>query len=142
MVVDFNDWRVQRYLEWLCTIADDRTPRTQAELIEELGWPKTKPTQLKNDPTFLAEWERRYRKTVGSPEKAQLVVTRLFETATDRSDPRQVPAARAWLEAVDAVKPRKVDVTVSKATRDLTEEELNTLLAEEASREIQRRASD
>lgn len=142
MVVDFNDWRVQRFLEWLCTIAEDREPKTQKDLCEELGWVKQRAADMKNDPDFLAAWEHRYRKTVGSPEKAQLVVTRLFETATDRTDPRQVPAARAWMEAVDAVRPKRVDVTVSKAAKDLSEEELNAILAEEASRELNRRARD
>jgi hypothetical protein len=142
MVVDFNDWRVQRFLEWLCTIAEDREPKTQGALCEELGWVKQRAVDMKNDPDFLAAWEHRYRKTVGSPEKAQLVVTRLFETATDRTDPRQVPAARAWMEAVDAVRPKRVDVTVSKAAKDLSEEELNAILAEEASRELNRRARD
>jgi hypothetical protein len=136
-----DDWRRQRLLEWLCTIIPDRMPGTQAELAEELGIANTTITSLKKDPEFLADWEALYRSTVGSPEKAQLVVERLHETATDRTDPRQVQAARAYLEAIDAVKPRKIDVTVSKNTRDLTDAELSALLAEEAAREMDRRGS-
>jgi hypothetical protein len=139
--MDLNDWRVKRAIDWLCTIADDREPPTQTAFCEEVGWGKETFRKLKNDPEFLAAWEHQYRKTVGSPEKAQLVVTRLFETATDRTDPRQVPAARAWLEAVDQVKPRKLDVTVSKSTKDLSDAELNELLATEAAREMDRRGN-
>ena len=136
-----DDWRRARLLEWLCTIIPDRMPGTQAELAEELGVNSNTISNWKKDPEFLAEWEALYRSTVGSPEKAQLVVERLHETATDRTDPRQVQAARAYLEAIDAVKPRKIDVTVSKNTRDLTDAELSALLAEEAAREMDRRGS-
>lgn len=141
MAVDLGDWRVKRFLDWLCTITEDREPRLQKDLATELGWPAQRCVDLKNDPTFLAAWEHQYRKTIGSPEKMQLVVTRLFETATDRSDPRQVPAARAWIEAVDGVKPKKMEVTVNKAAKDLTDAELASLLAEEASKELDRRAN-
>ena len=37
---------------------------------------------------LLIEWERRYRKTVGSPEKQHQVLEALHATATDRTDPR------------------------------------------------------
>ena len=88
--------------------------------------------RLKADATFLAEWEVLYRKTVGSPEKAQRVVQRLYETAEDRTDPRQVPAAKAYLEAIDAIKPKKVEVTVNKAAKELSDEDLYRILAERA----------
>jgi len=137
----FNDFRVQRFLEWLTTIVADRQPPTQAELADEIGASRTTLTQWKNDPDFLAEWERRYRKTVGSPEKAQAVLNTLFETATDRTDPRLVPAARAYLEAIDVVKPKKLDVTVTKgAAKELSDEELMALLAERAEQELSQRS--
>ena len=88
---------------------------------------------------LLIEWERRYRKTVGSPEKQHQVLEALHATATDRTDPRMVPAARAYLEAVDAIKPLKIDVTVNKDAKLLSDDELNSLLSYEAEREVQRR---
>lgn len=137
---NFNDFRVQKFLDWLLTPPADRHPSSQAAFAEELGIDRNLTSQWKNDPDFLAEWERRYRKTVGSPEKAQAVLTALFDTATDRTDPRQVPAARAYLEAIDVVKPRKVDVTVVKgAAKDLSDEELIALLAEHAQAELEHR---
>jgi len=132
-----NDFRVQRFLDWLLTAPADRVPSTQGDLSEELGLHRNQLSQWKNDPDFLAEWERQYRKTVGSPEKAKAVLDSLFETATDRTDPRQVPAARAYLEAIDAVKPKRVEMTVVKgAAKELSDDDLMSMLAERAEAEL------
>jgi transcriptional regulator with XRE-family HTH domain len=137
---NFNDFRVQRFLEWLLTAPTDRWPSQQKELAEELGIDRNLLSQWKNDPDFLAEWERRYRKTVGSPERAKGVLDALFDTAVDRTDPRQVPAARAYLEAIDVMKPKRMDVTVVKgAAKDLSDDELLALLAERAETELAQR---
>ena len=138
---NLNDFRVLRVLEWLLTPLAERVPPHQSELADELGISRNLIAQWKNDPDFLAEWERLYRKTIGSPEKAQAVLTALFDTATDRTDPRQVPAARAYLEALDVIKPKRLDVTVTKgAAKDLTDEELMAMLAERAEQELAQRA--
>ena len=137
MQVNPNDFRVQRLLEWLCTTPAEREPRTQAELAEELGQTASQISALKNDGTFLRLWEDRYRKLVGNPGKIQEVLHALQETAADRTDPRQVPAARAYLEALDVMKPRKVDVTVtSTATKALTDEQLTEMIAARAAQEL------
>ena len=138
---NLNDVRVQRLFEWLLTPSVERVPPYQGELAEELGVAKTTITAWKNDPDFLHEWERLYRKTVGSPERQKSVLDSLFETATDRTDPRQVPAARAYLEAIDAIKPKRLDVTVTKgAAKDLSDDELMALLAEQAEAELAQRS--
>ena len=138
---NFNDFRVQRFFEWLLTPPTDRYPTTQKDLAAELAIDRDVLTSWKNDPDFLAEWERRYRKTVGSPERAKSVLDALHETAVDRTDPRQVPAARAYLEAIDVMKPKRLDVTVTKgAAKELTDDELIALLAERAESELANRA--
>jgi transcriptional regulator with XRE-family HTH domain len=138
---NFNDFRVQRFFEWLLTAPTDRYPTTQAELAEELSIDRNLLSQWKNDPDFLAEWERRYRKSVGSPEKAKGVLDALYDTAVDRTDPRQVPAARAYLEAIDVMKPKRLDVTVVKgAAKELSDDELMAMLAERAEAELAARS--
>ena len=138
--VDMSDFRVQRFLDWLVTVPDERDPPTQEALAVEMGLTKNTIGAWKRDADFLVEWERRYRKKVGSPEKQQQVLEALHQTATDRTDPRQVPAARAYLEAVDAIKPKKVDVTVqTKPAKDLSNDDLAMLLAEAALLETERR---
>jgi hypothetical protein len=136
---DLNDHRVHALLEWLCTPPGERDPSTQIGLAAVLGVSPTTLTDWKADRGFIEAWEQRYRKVVGSPEKAQEVINKLHETATDRTDPRQVPAARAYLEAIDAIKPKKVDVTVTRSTKDLSDDELMTILAERAAKELEER---
>lgn len=137
--IPITDWRKQRYLEWLCTIKDDRDPPTNIALAVELGVSNSTLTAWKNDREFLEEWHRRYRKTVGSPERMQLVLERLFETATDRTDPRQVQAAKEYRMAVEGVAPQRVDINVTNA-RDLSDEALAELIAETAAKEANERA--
>ncbi|HZY07703.1 MAG TPA: hypothetical protein VFE69_08160, partial [Ilumatobacteraceae bacterium] len=92
---------------------------------------------LKNDGAFLRLWEDRYRRVVGNPGKVQEVLQSLQETAADRTDPRQVQAARAYLEALDVMKPKRVDVTVtSTAAKQLTDEQLTEMIAARAAQEL------
>ena len=138
---NFNDFRVQQFFDWLLTPPAERMPSNQGDFAEQLGLHRNVLAQWKNDPDFLAEWERRYRKTVGSPEKAKGVLDALYETAVDRTDPRQVPAARAYLEAIDVMKPKRVEMTVVKgAAKELSDEELLAMLAERAEAELAARA--
>jgi hypothetical protein len=137
MQVNPNDFRIQRVLEWLCTPPGEREPRTQNELAEELGQGQGWISSLKSDGNFLRLWEDRYRKVVGNPGKVQEVLTALHETAADRTDPRQVQAARAYLEALDGMKPKKLDVTVTNASaKALTDEQLTEMIAARAAQEL------
>lgn len=132
-----NDWRRQHFIEWLCTPPGARDPLTYKDLATKLGLGEQTLYRWKRDATFLTEWEQQYRKVVGSPEKAQEVVERLHETAVDRTDPRQVQAAKAYLEAIDAIRPKKVDVTVTRGVaKDLPDDELLAILAERAEQEL------
>ena len=136
-----NDWRRQHFLDWLCTVPDQRDPSNMKALAEKLGLSDRELYRWKKDATFLGDWEIQYRKVVGSPEKAQEVIERLHETAVDRTDPRQVPAAKAYLEAIDAIKPKKVDVTVNRLDpKDLPDEKLYAILAERAEQELRDRS--
>lgn len=137
---DLSDWKVKAFLEWLTTVPDQREPSTQKAWAETVGAPTEYLSEWKRDPDFLVEWERMYRRKVGSPEKQQAVLDALHATATDRTDPRQVPAARAYLEAIDAIKPKKMDVSVTtKPARDLSDADITLLIAEAATLEAERR---
>jgi len=132
------DWRRERFLEWLCTAPQDRMPTTQYELADELGCERNMLTSWKKDAEFLALWEKRYRQTIGSPERAGQVMQSLYETAIDRTDPRQVQAAKAYMDQIESAKPQKLDVTVTsgKAAKDLSDDELFAMLAKRAEAEI------
>jgi hypothetical protein len=138
--IEPNDWRRQHFLDWLCCIAEDRDPPTMKALAEKLALSYETLNRWKKDADFLTDWESQYRQTVGSPEKAQRVVEKLYETAEDRTDPRQVSAAKAYLEAIDAIKPKRVEVTVNKAAKDLSDDDLYRILAERAEQELKQRS--
>lgn len=135
-----DDWRRQHFLDWLVTPPELRDPTTMKSLAEKLALSTQTLTRWKTDSGFLADWEVLYRKTVGSPEKAQRIVERLFETADDRTDPRHVSAAKAYLEAIDAIRPKKVEVTVNKAAKELSDDDLYRILAERAELELRERS--
>lgn len=135
-----NDWRRQHFLDWLCTPPANRDPHSMKALAESFGLSEQTLIRWKRDSDFLVDWEQQYRKVVGDPEKAQRIMDKLFETAEDRTDPRQVQAAKAYLEAIEVIKPKKVEVTVNKAARDLSDEDLYAILAERAAQELADRA--
>ena len=132
-----NDWRRQHFLDWLCTPPANREPPTMKALAEKLTLSYETLNRWRRDTDFLEDWEQQYRKVVGSPEKAQAIVERLWETADDRTDPRHVQAAKAYLEAIDAIRPKQIDVTVTRGhAKDLSDEQLYTILAERAAQEL------
>ena len=132
-----TDFRKQRLLEWLLTPVAEREPSALYELAEEVGMTRRQLTQWKSEPDFLEEWERQYRHTVGNPERKQAVIDTLYRTATDQDDPKHVMAASRYLEAVDAIAPQKVDITVKggKVT-ELSNEQLQELMAQYAASEL------
>jgi hypothetical protein len=136
--VPITDWRKQELLQWLCTLPNDRDPSTAKEMAERLGISAQTMRNWKDDAEFLEAWQYLYRRTIGSPERMQLVLERLFETATDRTDPRQVPAAREYRIAVEGVAPTKVEMTVRSA-KDLSDEDLEAMMAAAARSELERR---
>lgn len=135
------DFRADAYIDWLCTPMKDRQPRTQKEFAASLNLDPGQLIRFRKDPEFLRKWEVRYRQTVGSLERQQEVLNALHRAATDLDDPRMVSAAKAYLEAVDAIKPRKLDVTVTpgKAASQLSDDELYDLLAVRAAKELEQR---
>jgi hypothetical protein len=137
------EWRHQEYLDWLLTPPGSRDPATKQEMADKIGVNIKTLQGWQREADFLDAWEKQYRKVVGSPEKAHQVLEALHETATDRTDPRQVPAARAYLEAIDAIKPKKLDVTVMQTdAKGLTDEQLLSILAQRAATEIENREMD
>ena|SRR6188768_1738679 len=134
---NLNDPRVLRFLDWLCTIPADRTPHSQNALAAELDLSQSTLSHWKDDADFLHEWERRYLRTIGSVGRQQEILQALFETATDRTDPRQVLAAKTYLDVIGKAKPQQARVT--KNAQELTDAQLYEVLAERAEQAISER---
>ena len=90
----------------------------------------------------MLAWESHYLATIGSPERKQNLLDTLYRTGQDGDDPRHVQAAKTYMEIVDGLKPQKVEVTLHRPAKDLTDEELNALGSMFAERERLARERD
>jgi len=130
-----NDWRVERYIEWLCTPPVQRDPSSTEEFAKSIELTATILRRWRSDDDFVKAWERQYRKTVGNPARIMAVMEALVETASDRTDPRMVPAAKVYLEAVGKLRPQAEQIQ-AKDVRKMSDDELFKILADRAEQAI------
>lgn len=139
-IIPIDDFRKQRFLDWLCTPIAEREPSTMEELAGELSLTRRTLTNWKKDDEFLKHWEQRHRATIGNPERINEVLNTLYRTATDPDDPKHVSAAKEFLGFVEGTRPQKVDVTVTNQdVSKLSTDELIALAAKRAASELDRR---
>lgn len=134
-----GDWRIQAYINWLCTPTKERDPRTQTDFAKSLGLDRQTLNDWQNDATFLAEWERYYLKTIGNPGRKSQIMDTLFKTATDGDDPKHVAAAKEYFAIEGSLRPQALQVSVRRDPSSLSDEEIAGLLAEHAENEQNRR---
>lgn len=125
----------QVFIEWLCLPKRERDPATQEELAKRLRLGTGTLTRWKNDSKFVERWEQHYMATIGSPERKQNLLDTLYKTGTDNDDPRHVQAAKTYMEIVEGLKPQKLELTVTRPAKDLSDEELDAIAAQFAARE-------
>jgi transcriptional regulator with XRE-family HTH domain len=125
----------QIIIEWLCLPKRERDPATQQELAKRLRISNATITKWKSDPKFIEKWDQHYLTTIGSPERKQALLDTLYRTGTDADDPRHVQAAAKYMEIVDGLKPQKLDITVHRPAKDLSDEELDQIAAQYVARE-------
>lgn len=118
-------------MEWLTTAPSVREPNSRAKLAAELGVDTRTLRYWQAQPIFREDWEAAAQEVMRSPERTQAVLNELYRTATDPSAKNQVQAARLYLEATDAIRPKPIEVKVTKPT-ELSDQELDALLAEGA----------
>ena len=139
-VVPITDFRKQAFLEWLCTPVRERDPKTMADLAEQLQLTRRTLTNWKtDDKEFIEEWEKRYLRTIGNPERKAKIMDTLLATATDADDPKHVQAAKTYFEIEGSVKPAKMQVEVRKEASELTDAELAQLISLKAEAELRGR---
>lgn len=128
------DSRQLQYLEWLVTPSPERVPRTQAEMARQLQVDPTTLRRWEKKPTFKKEWDNRVNEIQGSPERTQRLLDALYTKALE-GDNR---AAQLYLQATNRlVAPTPVSQTTTAS--ELSDEELDKLLASLAEREQSKR---
>lgn len=113
------------YVQWLVTPASEREPQTKSALAEQLGvtlrtlnyWEKT-PFVVKR----VSQETRNHAKVVN----ASTVLDALYTTATDTDSPRQVSAAKVYLDYID----KGVEEITAEELKDMPAEELAQMLAD------------
>lgn len=136
-----NDFRKQELIKWLCTPIKARSPRSEQQLAQQIGVTLRTLRTWKNQDEFLRAWEIHYLRTIGSPERRQEIMDTLYMTATDNDDPKHVQAAKTYNDILNSLQPQRIEVTVSGKPSELTEEQLNELLAVKAAGELATRGN-
>ena len=132
----------ERFIHWLLQPKSEREPPLQQDLARELGLARETLTHWKSDTDFLEAWNARYLRTIGSPDSKMKIMNTLLQTATDPDDPKHVQAGKAFFEIEGSLRPAKtaVDVRVSgMAPSELTDEQLEQMLADKANDELAKR---
>lgn len=131
----------KRFINWLLTVKEEREPRRQEDLAEELGVSAHTLSTWKRDEEFLREWNTQYLRTIGSPETKMRIMHTLQRTATDGEDPKHVQAAKAFFEIEGSLRPTKAQVAVEVSTKpsELSDADLKRLAAMKAADELARR---
>lgn len=128
------DARQLEYLEWLVTPSHERVPSTQSEMAKRLGVDRKTVHRWEKKPTFKAEWDKRVNEIQGSPERTQRLLDALYAKALD-GDNR---AAQLYLQATNRLIPQ-VTINNTANASELSDEELDKLLASMAQREASKR---
>lgn len=125
-----QDAKKMAYIEWLTTPPHARDPATEKELAAQLDvYPKTL-YNWRHDREFREVWQDNTDQVIGGEDRRQAVMDALYKTASDDHNPRHVAAAKLYLDAIGAMSPQKMNVTVTnKALGMLSDEEIDDLMA-------------
>jgi len=127
----------QQYLDWLCTAPSDRNPPSKAKYALYAEVDVTTLRRWEKKDTFIAEWKKRVDDIQGSPERTQ----RLLDTLYSKALEGDTKSAQLYLQATNRMAPPTVTVQSSKKTAELSDDELDALIAAVAEREKQTRTT-
>lgn len=121
----------EQYLNWLVVPAPYREPRTEEAMAEVLGVNESTLRRWKKKPVFAAEWKKRVEEMQGSPERTQKLMDNLYDRALGGDN----KAAQLYLQATGRMAPTQVNVEHSTKVSEITDEELDALIASVAAGE-------
>lgn len=129
------DPRHEKYLQWLMTPENHRVPPSQEKYAEEEGVDVTTLRRWKKKPAFKLEWERRVNDLQQSPERTQKLLDRLYERAMEGDN----NSAKLYLQATNRLAPTQVHVEHSQKPAEISDAELDALIASAAQSEVESR---
>lgn len=121
----------QEYLEWLCTAPSERNPVSKNKMADHLGVDVKTLRRWEKKPAFRNQWQERVDDIQGSPERTQRVLDMLYSRAVDGD----VKSAHLYLQATNRMAPPTIEVKSDRRSQDLSDSELDELIAAAAARE-------
>ena len=125
----------QKYLEWLCTAPQERQPPSKKQYATKHVVDVTTLRRWEKKPAFRQEWQSRVDDLQGSPERTQALLDTLYNKALDGD----TKSAQLYLQATNRMAPATIEIKNEKRTAELSDTELDELIAAMASREKQSR---
>ena len=126
----------QEYLDWLCTAPSERIPPSKNTMADHIGVDVKTLRRWEKKPAFLQQWKDRVDDIQGSPERTQAVLDMLYNKATQDND---VKSAQLYLQATNRMAPPTVEVKSDRKLAELSDAELDALIASVAAREKETR---
>ena len=121
----------ERYLAWLLTIPSERVPASKNKYSMEMSVDITTMRRWEKKDVFLTQWKARVEDIQGSPERSQRLLDSLYSKALEGD----TKSAELYLKATNRMAPPSVTISSNKKTVDLTDAELDSLIATIAERE-------
>jgi hypothetical protein len=125
----------QRYLDWLCTPPMERTPNSKNRMAVELDVDVKTLRRWEKKPAFREQWQSRVDDIQGSPERTQGVLDVLYAKAIEGD----TKSAQLYLQATNRMAPPTIEMRTDRKTSELSDAELDELIAAMASREKESR---
>ena len=125
----------QRYVDWLCTAPSERVPSTKTQMASELGVDITTLRRWEKRPAFKDVWSKQVDEVQGSPERTQRLLDTLYAKAVEGD----VKSAQLYLQATNRMAPPTVEVKSEKRVAELSDADLDELIAAMAMRERETR---
>ena len=129
------DDRQQKFLDWLCTPPNGRFPTSEKNYAAAEGMDDSTLRRWKKKPSFKAAWEKKVSELQQSPERTQKLLDNLYERALNGDN----NSAKLYLQATNRLAPMQVNVEHSQKTSEITDAELDALIASVAHSEIESR---
>lgn len=122
------DVRQEKYLNWLCTPASLRIPASQEKYAQQENIDSSTLRRWQKKPSFKAEWAKRVDDLQGSPERSQKLLDSLYAKALDGDN----KAAQLYLQATNRLAPTQIKVEHSQKLEEISDAELDALIARAA----------
>lgn len=130
------DAKQEAYIAWLVTAPSEREPSSKQKYADHIGVNVVTLRRWEKRDVFRKEWQSRVDDTVGSPERTQALLDRLYENGLGGD----TKAADLYFRVTGRLAPQPITVRSEKVAAELSDAELAALVGQHAENESIRRA--